>query len=174
MKHHADCDDRPCACGSGLSFKECRCDRYWERLLGDEQPRWLYYLSLGSRIASIIIVVGYLVLYLYGFATAQQKSPEPQQWGMVVGIWKGGRKGIYREDKNFKGLARGEKGEAPVGAFDGYEPLIAEIVKFFQTGVAPVPPEETIEIFAFMEAADASKVKGGQPVPLKKPALATE
>ena len=89
MKHHADCDDRPCACGSGLSFKECRCDRYWERLLGDEQPRWLYYLSLGSRIASIIIVVGYLVLYLYGFATAQQKSPEPQQWGMVVGIWKG-------------------------------------------------------------------------------------
>jgi len=34
-------------------------------------------------------------------------------------------------------------------------------MKFFQTGVAPVSPEETIEIFAFMEAADESKSNGG-------------
>jgi len=37
-------------------------------------------------------------------------------------------------------------------------------MKFFQTGMAPVPPEETIEIFAFMEAADESKNKGGAQV----------
>jgi hypothetical protein len=37
-------------------------------------------------------------------------------------------------------------------------------MKFFKTGVAPVSPEETIEIFAFMEAADESKVKAGLPV----------
>jgi GFO/IDH/MocA oxidoreductase family protein len=82
----------------------------------------------------------------------------------VVGIWNGGRKGIFREDKTFHGLAKGEKGEAPVGSFDGYAPLVAEIVKFFQTGVAPVPAEETIELFAFMEAADESKRRGGAPV----------
>ena len=85
----------------------------------------------------------------------------------VTGIWSGGRKGIYREDsKGFHGLAKGEKGEAPAGTFDGYEPLVAAIMKFFQTGVAPVQPKETIEIIAFMEAADVSKQQGGAPVKL--------
>ncbi len=37
-------------------------------------------------------------------------------------------------------------------------------MKFFETGVAPVSPEETIEMFAFMEAADESKRQGGAPV----------
>jgi len=82
----------------------------------------------------------------------------------AMGTWRHGRKGVFREDKNFHGLARGEKGEAPAGSFDGYVPLVAEIVKFFQTGIAPVKPEETIEIFAFMEAADESKHQGGAPV----------
>jgi predicted dehydrogenase len=82
----------------------------------------------------------------------------------VVGTWKDGRKGIYREDKGFHGLARGEKGEAAVGSFDGYQPLVAAIMKFFQTRVAPVQPEETLEIIAFMEAADRSKKEGGAPV----------
>lgn len=82
----------------------------------------------------------------------------------VTGTWAGGRTGIYREGKDYAGVAKGEKGEAPVGSFDGYEPLIVEIVKFFQTGVAPVKPEETIELFAFMEAADQSKKLDGKPV----------
>ncbi len=37
---------------------------------------------------------------------------------------------------------------------------------FFQTGKPPVSREETIEIYAFMEAADESKRQGGKPVPL--------
>jgi hypothetical protein len=82
----------------------------------------------------------------------------------VVGMWSDGRKGVFREDKDFHGLAKGEKGETAAGSFDGYEPLVAAIMKFFQTGVAPVQPEETIEIIAFMEAADESKNKGGAPV----------
>ena len=82
----------------------------------------------------------------------------------VVGIWSGARKGIFRENKEYRGLAKGEKGEAPVGSFDGYLPLVAEIVKFFQTGIVPVRPEETLEMFAFMEAADQSKLKNGAPV----------
>ena len=82
----------------------------------------------------------------------------------VTGDWGGGRKGIYREGKGYHGHAKGEKGEAAVGDFDGYVPLVVEIVKFFQTGVAPVKPEETIEIFAFMEAADESKKLDGKPV----------
>ena len=83
----------------------------------------------------------------------------------VTGIWKGGRVGIYRENpKGYDGMAKGEKGESPVGAYDGYHPLVAEAVKFFRTGVAPVPAEETIELLAFMEAADESKRQGGAEV----------
>jgi predicted dehydrogenase len=84
----------------------------------------------------------------------------------VAGKWKGGRTGIFRESKDYGGVARGEKGEAPVGSFDGYAPLVVEIVKFFQTRQSPVPVAETIELFAFMEAADESKRQGGKPVSL--------
>ena len=48
--------------------------------------------------------------------------------------------------------------------YAGYEPLLVEICKFFKTGKAPVSAEETIEIFAFMEAADESKRQKGAPV----------
>jgi len=44
--------------------------------------------------------------------------------------------------------------------------LLVEIAKFFKTGKPPVAAEETLEIFAFMEAADESKRKGGLPVTL--------
>ena len=82
----------------------------------------------------------------------------------VRGLWAGGRTGIFREPAKghtYGGIAKGEKGEAPVGAYDGYAPLLVEILKFFQTGVSPVPERETLEILAFMEAADASKLANG-------------
>jgi predicted dehydrogenase len=95
-----------------------------------------------------------------------QRQTTPDGKVEVVGTWSGGRRGIFREDQNFHGLAKGEKGETAAGSFDGYEPLVAAIMKFFQTGAAPVKPEETIEIMAFMAAADESKNKGGAQVKL--------
>jgi hypothetical protein len=93
-----------------------------------------------------------------------QRGTTPDGKIEVLGTWSDGRKALFRENKGFRGLARGEKGEASVGSLDGYAPLVSEIIKFFQTGVAPVKADETIEIFAFMEAADESKAKGGAPV----------
>ena len=55
-----------------------------------------------------------------------------------------------------------------MGDYGGYEPLVVEIVKFFKTGKPPVSAEETIEIFAFMEAADESKRQGGKPVTIAR------
>lgn len=86
----------------------------------------------------------------------------------VTGVWIGGRTGVYREARGYGGRARGEKGEAAVGSFDGYAPLLAEVVKFFKTGVVPVAPAETLELFAFMEAADESKRRGGAAVTLEE------
>ena len=86
----------------------------------------------------------------------------------VVGNWGRGRQGVFRESPRFEGKARGAKGEMAVGSWDGYVPLVEAITKFFATGVAPVKPAETIEIFAFMEAADESKRLNGAPVSLKE------
>lgn len=85
----------------------------------------------------------------------------------VTGTWKGGRVGVYREGKGYEGKAVGTKGEAPVGAFDGYAPLVVAIMKFFRTGVAPVPEAETLELFAFMEASDESKKREGAAVSVR-------
>ena len=54
-----------------------------------------------------------------------------------------------------------------IGKFDGYQPLAVEIGKFFQSKVVPVSEQETLEIYAFMEAADESKRQGGKPVTLE-------
>ncbi len=97
-----------------------------------------------------------------------QRETTPDGKLKVTGIWSGGRKGTFRADKGYGGKARGEKGEAPVGSFDGYVPLVVEIVKFFQTGVAPVPPAETTELLAFMQAAELSKERGGKTVKLRE------
>ena len=50
---------------------------------------------------------------------------------------------------------------------EGYGPLLKEIVKFFQTGVPPVAPEETLEIMAFIDAAQRSEEAGSRPMRLR-------
>jgi hypothetical protein len=89
---------------------------------------------------------------------------------LVVGTWADGRIGTFRglrDGKHDFGVTvHGRKGIAHHPGFDGYGGLVAEIVRFFQTGKAPVTPKETIELFAFMEAADVSKSRGGAPVAL--------
>jgi hypothetical protein len=63
----------------------------------------------------------------------------------VTGTWAGGRIGIFREDpKSYGGKAKGENGECPVGAYDGYHPLVDEVVKFFQTKVVLFRPRKLL------------------------------
>ena len=55
----------------------------------------------------------------------------------------------------------------PAKAASDYVPMLKEIVKFFETGKPPVPNDETLEIFAFMDAAQRSKEAGGKPMRLR-------
>ncbi len=84
---------------------------------------------------------------------------------IVTGVWTGGRVGTMRGNRNGKGAygvtVFGSTGIVSPELKTGYGALLQEIVTFFQTRVAPVPAEETIELFAFMEAADESKRRGG-------------
>jgi predicted dehydrogenase len=86
----------------------------------------------------------------------------------VTGEWSGGRigtfRGIRRGKGGYGGTAFGTTGTAAVGAFDGYAPLARAIAEFFRSGKAPVAADETIELYAFMAAADESRRAGGGPV----------
>ena len=85
----------------------------------------------------------------------------------VTGTWKDGRVGIFREGKGYGGTARCETGDHPVGGYDGYAPLVEAVIQFFKTGKSPVDARETLEIYAFMQAADESKAANGKEAPLK-------
>lgn len=90
---------------------------------------------------------------------------------VVTGRWSDGRLGtlvaLRRGATPHKVVVFGSKAVAEQRAGgESYAPLVREIMKFFQTGVAPVSLEETLEIFAFMEGADESLRQGGRPVRL--------
>jgi predicted dehydrogenase len=90
----------------------------------------------------------------------------------VIGVWEDGRIGSFRGTRNgkygFGGTVFGENGFASPGDYQGYNALLARIIEFFNTGEAPVPADETINIFAFMTAAQESKINGGIAVTLKE------
>lgn len=94
------------------------------------------------------------------------------QTDLVVGTWEGGRVGVFRGIRGGKGgyggTAFGSKGIVEIGPYGGYQPLVEEIVKFFRSGKPPVSKEETLQIYAFMAAADVSKERGGVPVSIKE------
>jgi hypothetical protein len=86
---------------------------------------------------------------------------------VVIGKWKDGRLGSYRGLKTghyYSFAAYGTKKVIQSNRYEGYEPAVTAMCEFFKTGKPPVTREESIEIYAFMEAADASKKVGGKPV----------
>ena len=89
----------------------------------------------------------------------------------VTGVWDDGRIGTFRGiragQSGYGALVFGSEGIERSGSYSGYQPLVEEICRFFRSGEPPVPATETIEMFAFMEAADESKRQGGAPVELK-------
>jgi predicted dehydrogenase len=92
---------------------------------------------------------------------------------VVTGTWSGGRVGVLyglrTKPMPHKVTVFGDNGFAEQkSGGDHYGPLVAQIMQFFKTGVSPIPAEETIEMFAFMEAADESKRRGGQVVKLSE------
>jgi predicted dehydrogenase len=92
---------------------------------------------------------------------------------VVVGKWKDGRLGVMRGFSSdlyaYSIVVYGAKGvlhseDKP----ETYGPLLVEIAKFFRTGVPPVDNNESLEILAFMEAADRSQARGGVAIPLSE------
>jgi len=93
---------------------------------------------------------------------------------MAMGVWKDGRigtfRGIRKGSGGYGGTAFTAKGVQEIGSYDSkrgpYYNLLIEVVKFFKGGEVPISEAETLEIYAFMEAADESKRQGGAQIKL--------
>jgi hypothetical protein len=89
---------------------------------------------------------------------------------LVVGVWKDGRVGTLRGTRNgskkFGVVVHDAKGATPIEAASNSSGLMREIAKFFRTGKSPIDSAETLEIFAFLDAAHESTRQNGAPVKL--------
>lgn len=100
---------------------------------------------------------------------------------VITGTWSDGRVGTFRGLKKgavkYSATVFGDKGVSVSGIYGhgvpekgivptkdkymGYEGLAIEMAKFFKGEELPVKPAETLELFAFMEAAHESKRQNG-------------
>jgi predicted dehydrogenase len=134
------------------------CDAYSPCSLEEHHPDLYWYGVHGVEILFAVM----------GTGCQSVRRVQTPDYEFVVGLWEGGRIGTYRGLRkgrhDYGATVFGSKSIIQAGRYGGYEPLVDEIIKFFKTGKVPVPKEETIEIFAFMSAADESKAKGGAAV----------
>ncbi len=134
---------------SPMKFEQTHPDLFWYGIHGVE----MLFTAMGTGCKDIRRTIG-----------------EDQE--VFTATWNDGRVGTFRGIKNGKqdygGMAFGEKGIGTIGPYNGYDPLLVEIINFFESGLVPVPKEETLEICAFMEAADESKRRGGAVVSLSE------
>ena len=94
---------------------------------------------------------------------------------VITGTWEGNRLGTVHAihampmgSTDYKLIRFGQKGVVEQKNQGDYTPLLREIVKFFQTGQPPVSPQQTLEIYAFMEAAEQSKAQNGKAISLRE------
>ena len=133
-------------------------DTYSPAELKPQHPDLFYYGVHGVEILFTVMGAGCE-------SVTRIQTPDTD---IVVGKWKDGRVGTFRGTRTGKheygGTAYGKDGNLSLGPYDGYEGLVVKIAEFFKTKTSPIDPRETLEIYAFMEAADESKRQGGSSV----------
>ena len=139
------------------------CDTYSQSRAAPHHPDLYWYGVHGVDLLYSILGCGCLSV------TAVQTKYTEQ----VTGTWSDGRVGTFRAIREHTGQTGlgasvfGTKRIVQINNYYNYVPLVVEVAKFFTTGKSPIVPEEMVEVFAFMEAAEESKRQGGAPVLLK-------
>ncbi|MGO9262745.1 MAG: Gfo/Idh/MocA family protein [Bryobacteraceae bacterium] len=115
-----------------------------------------------------------LLYTLMGAGCVEVTRTSGENEDVIVGRWKDGRLGTVRAIRPYSDygavVMRGREVTVlhpKAGEATDYRPLVLEIVKFFATGKPPVANAETLEIFAFLDAAQKSKEQHGRPVALR-------
>lgn len=136
------------------------CDAFSPAVLEPSHPDLFWYGIHGVEILFTVMGPGCQ-------SVTRSSTPDTE---LVIGTWADGRIGTFRGTRSGKheygGTAFGSEGNLFLGQYEGYEPLAVRIAEFFKTKKSPVDAAETLEIYAFMEAADESKRRGGAAVNL--------
>ncbi|HEY3457326.1 MAG TPA: Gfo/Idh/MocA family oxidoreductase [Bryobacteraceae bacterium] len=106
---------------------------------------------------------------LLGTGCAEVTQTASEAADVVTCRWHDGRLGTMRVDRpysKFGAVVFRDKNrvEAQPDIPVDYVPLVRQIVDFVASGKPPVPNNETLEMFAFMDAAQRSKKSGGKAV----------
>jgi predicted dehydrogenase len=133
-------------------------DTYGPASLEPSHPDLYWYLI--HAVEALVTIMG------PDIETVSRTHTEGQD--VVVATWKDGRIGTVRGMRTgrpgYGGNVFTEKGTYQLGSSQGYRPLVVDIVHMFRTGEVRVPVEQTIAVYALMDAADESKRLGGVPV----------
>ena len=160
-----------CSVYGGLQFEPTHADFFWHSIHSAE---------------TLFTIMGPGCVSVTRASTSQAE--------LVTGKWKDGRIGTFRGlgtgTVKYSGVVFGEKGIlragnygrgvpalktdaegehwlAPQGEYMGYKGVALAMADFFRTRKPPISAAETIEIFAFLEAAHESKRRDGVPVKLE-------
>ncbi len=137
-----------CDAFSPCSLEEHHIDFYWYGIHGVE----ILFTIMGPGCESV-------------------RRVQTKDFEHAVGIWNDGRIGTFRGlrggKRGYGAFVFGTNANIPAGEFSGYGMMLDEVIKFFKTGKVPVPENETIEVLAFMSAADESKLKNGAAVSIE-------
>jgi predicted dehydrogenase len=94
---------------------------------------------------------------------------------VVIGEWEDGRLGVLRGTRVGKGqfgcvvhTDQATECSLALSSPPYYYGLMQRVLEFFKTRTSPIEINETLEIIAFLEAADASRAQGGAVVELAK------
>jgi len=136
---------------------------YAPYMLRPTMPGWIYYAIHAVE-----------PLYaLLGPGCREVRCVNYEHGPVAVGTWQDGRLGIARAVKKgahaygFTVWKEKVTETATVDIGKIYPELLKQIKAFFQTGKTPAPPEESVEVIAFMEAANKSMAQGGRTIKLK-------
>jgi hypothetical protein len=139
------------------------CEVFGTMSILDDYPPYFWYGIHGAEL-----------LFCYmgkGCRTAQ--AVHENDMDLLIGRWGDGRIGTVRGLRFSKyhfgitvftsvGTVHGLSGETP----PSYALLLQKVVPFLETGASPIDPEETLQIMAFLDAAEHSLKNKGQVVTL--------
>jgi len=126
-------------------------------------PGWIYY---GVHAVEPLYA-------LMGPGCAEVRCVSGNAGPVATGAWKDGRLGIAKaisEGARGYGFVAWRENATELATVDSgkiYAQLLERIKTFVETGIAPTDPDESVEVIAFMEAANESMARGGEAVPIQ-------
>lgn len=142
----------------GADEKVLGCEAFGPMAILDDFPGLFWY---GIHSAEVLFSK-------MGTGCKQVTVTRTEQMDAVTGVWEDGRIGTLYGFRipgvnSFGATVFTDKGVhqgIALGTPPWYALLLKEILEFFRTGVSPIAKEETLEIIAFLEAANTSRETG--------------